>query len=64
MGEKAPLVVRLLAGMVVAAVYGGLSGFLIVRGILDHNPVIWIMEAVIFLLGVLAFAKSLRRRRQ
>ena len=61
--KKVPLPVRILASVILLAVYGGLIGFLVYIGIHEKKWLVLVLAAVILIITVLAFCRVYKRRK-
>ena len=61
--KKVPLPVRILASVILLAVYGGLIGFLVYIGIHEKIWLVLVLAAVILIITVLAFYHVYKKRR-
>ena len=61
--KKVPLPVRILASVILLAVYGGLIGFLVYIGIHEKIWLVLVLAAVILIITVLAFCRVYKRRK-
>ena len=61
--KKVPLIIRIFAGILVLAVYGGLIGLCFFFGIQNSQPILIVIGIIILLLTFLAINKKVKERR-
>ncbi len=61
--KKVSLPLRIIAAVVLLAVYGGGIGFLIYIGIRDKSVIILVLAALILFVTVSGFLKAFRKRK-
>lgn len=61
--KKVPLIIRIFAGILVLAVYGGLIGLCFFFGIQNSQPILIVIGIIILLFAFLAINKKVKERR-
>lgn len=59
--RKVPLLLRIVAGLILIGVYGGIAGFLLYEGFVSRN---WVLAAggiAILLFGIVGFWKTYKK---
>ena len=62
--KKIPLWIRIIAGIVLIAVYGGLVGFLIYEGIRSMNRILSVIGIALLVFFVFGFWKVFKKHRR
>lgn len=61
--KKVPLISRIIAGIIVLAVYGGLIGLFFFFGIQNSQPILIVIGIIILLITIFAIKKKIKERR-
>ena len=62
--KKVPLWIRIITGLVLIAVYGGLVGFLIYEGIRSMNWILLVIGIALLVFFAFGFRKTFKKHRR
>lgn len=63
-GKKVPLVIRIIASVILIAVYGGITGICFYCGIRDKSPIIFLIGIFILLITIVLFYTIYKKRKR